>query len=103
MLYLLRCQIDMIGEKMHTVNLEIESSFYPHFKVLLESFERDKKIKILDQEYKYPQEIVASNVNEVQTKALLAEERIKKGTYLTQEQYDQEMDDFFSNELGLKR
>ncbi len=49
---------------MQTITLNIEDSFYPHFQVLLESLEKDKKIEILKDAS--PQKDIVNSLKEVQ-------------------------------------
>jgi len=39
---------------MQIMNLRIDDSFYPHFKAIIESFVKDKKIEVMDyKSYEY--------------------------------------------------
>ena len=69
---------------MQTMNLQIEESFFPHFKALVDSFINDNKIKIIDNEL--PEHLVCNSVEEVRRRVYLAEERIENGQSLTQEE-----------------
>ena len=86
---------------MHTMNLQIEESFFPHFKALVDSFVNDNKIKIIDNDF--PKHLICNSVEEVRRRVYLAEKRIDMGQSLSQEEYDKEMDNFFINELGITR
>ena len=77
---------------MQTVNLKVEDSFYPHFKAMLESFIRDKKVELIQNEF--PSELVVKSAEEVRKRAQEAEERIKNGEYLTEQEYHAEIDSF---------
>lgn len=91
------------------IQLEIDESFFPHFKAMLESLERDKKLSIvaMDEEYDYtknvPEPLIVSSVEEVRRRVAEAEKRIEAGEYLSEEEYEKEMDRFFQEELGLQR
>jgi len=92
---------------MQTISLKVEDSFFPHFKALIDSLIKDKKVEVVDDEYdyenNYPQSVVVSSVEEVRRRVYEAEERIAKGEHMTQEQYDVAMDKFFAEELGIAR
>ncbi len=92
---------------MQTISLKVEDSFFPHFKALIDSLIKDRKVEVIDGEYDYennhPQSIVVSSVEEVRRRVYEAEKRIESGEYLTQEQYNEQMDDFFKRELGIDR
>ncbi len=44
-----------------------------------------------------------SSVEEVRRRVALAEERVANGEYVTEEEYEKQMDTFFEEELGIKR
>jgi len=67
------------------MNLQIEESFFPHFKALIDSFINDNKVKILNDEPL--KDFECSSVDEVRRRVLLAEERIKSGNFLTEEKF----------------
>lgn len=82
---------------MHTVNLRIEDDFFPHFKVILDSFVKDKKVRIIENEL--PSNIVVSSVEEVRRR--IAESESEEG--MSEEEYNRQMNRFFSEELGINR
>lgn len=86
---------------MQTLNLKIDDAFFPHFKAMLDSFIKDKKVEIIENEY--PQTLLVSSIEEVQNRVFAAEKRIADGEFHTQEDYEKLMDKFFDEELGLKR
>ena len=92
---------------MQTISLKVEDSFFPHFKALIDSLVKDKKVELVDDEHdyenNYPQSVVVSSVEEVRRRVLEAEERIKSGEYLSEAQYNELMDRFFKEELGVDR
>lgn len=92
---------------MQTINLKVEDSFFPHFKALIDSLVKDKKVELVDDEYdyenNYPQEVVVSSVEEVRRRVYEAENRVKKGEYLNEAQYGELMNKFFKEELGIDR
>ena len=92
---------------MQTISLKVEDSFFPHFKALIDSLVKDKKVELVDDGYdyenNYPQSVVVSSVEEVRRRVLEAEERIKSGEYLSEAQYNELMDRFFKEELGVDR
>lgn len=79
------------------MNLQIDDSFFPHFKALVDSFINDKKIKIVDSEL--PQHLTSSNIEEVRRRVYLSEK--EKG--ISQSEYDKIMDKFFKDEIGIER
>ncbi|NEW61350.1 hypothetical protein GSY74_08655 [Sulfurovum sp. bin170] len=84
---------------MHTINLQIDESFYPHFKAIIDSFVNDNKIKILQKREKFPRELVINSIEEVQRRVYASEQEKS----LSQEEYDIDMDIFFEREFGVKR
>ena len=93
---------------MKTLNLKIDDNFFPQFKALVDSYVNEHKIEIIKDEnfdYKnnYPQSVVLSSVEEVKKRVLESEQRIEKGEFHTQEDYEILMNKFFSEELGIKR
>lgn len=92
---------------MQTISLKVEDSFFPHFKALIDSLIKDKKVEVVDEEYdyenNYPQSVAVSSIEEVRRRVYAAEDRIKSGEYLSDEQYDGAMDKFFKEELGIDR
>lgn len=86
---------------MQTVNLKVEESFLPHFWALMESLARDNKVELIDKNF--PKELIVSSKEEVRRRVLEAENRIKNGDYVTEEEYENEMNKFFEEKLGIKR
>lgn len=86
---------------MHTMNLRIEDDFFPHFKAMLDSFVKDKKVRIIENEL--PVNVIVSSVEEVHRRVAEAEKRIANGEYHTQEESEKLMDDFLENKLGIQR
>lgn len=86
---------------MQTLNLKIDDAFFPHFKAMLDSFVKDKKVEIIENEY--PNTLLVSSVEEVQNRVFAAEKRIAAGEFHTQDDYEKLMDKFFDEELGTKR
>lgn len=82
---------------MQTLNLKIDDTFFPHFKAMLDSFIKDKKVEIIDNPQPYG--FIVSSVEEVQKRVLEAENEPS----LSQEEYQAQMDTFFKDELGIKR
>lgn len=92
---------------MQTLHLKVEDSFFPHFKALIDSLIKDRKVEVIEEGYdyenNYPQSVVVNSIEEVRRRVYEAEDRIKGGEYLTQGQYDELMDRFFKEELGIDR
>lgn len=89
---------------MQTINLKIDDTFFPHFKAILESFVKDKKVEIIqdddfDFENNYPKSAVVSSVEDVRKRVFEAE----KERGLNEDEYNRLMDRFFTEELGAKR
>ncbi|MDD3324510.1 MAG: hypothetical protein PHN38_05260 [Sulfurospirillaceae bacterium] len=82
---------------MQTLNLKIDDTFFPHFKAMLDSFIKDKKVEIIDNPQPYS--FIVSSVEEVQKRVFKAENEPS----LSQEEYQAQMDTFFKDELGIKR
>ena len=70
---------------MQTMNLQIEESFFPHFKALIDSFVNDNKIQIVDNDF--PEHLVCSSIEEIRKRVYLAEQ--EEG--LSQMEYDKLM------------
>jgi len=90
------------------MSLEIDNSFFPHFKAIIDSFVKDSKVSVLATDsYDYavhaPESAVISSAREVRQRVAEAEERVARGEYLTEEAYDEVMDAFFTEELGTER
>lgn len=82
---------------MQTLSLKIDDTFFPHFKAMLDSFIKDKKVEIIDTDHQHS--FIVSSVEEVQKRVLEAENEPS----LSQEAYQAQMDAFFKDELGIKR
>ena len=72
------------------------------------SINDENKISVEDiDSYDYskhvPESLIVNSVEEVRRRVSLSEERIKNGEYLTEEEYERQMDMFFEGELGIKR
>ena len=88
---------------MHTIQINVlDKSFYPHLKVLLDSFAKDNKVEIKEN-YILPDSLTINSIEEVKKRVFEAEERIKDGKYLTEDDYNKKMNDFFKTELGIDR
>ncbi len=81
---------------MQTLNLKIDDAFFPHFKAILDSFIKDKKIEIIDNNQ---HNFIVNSVNEVKKRVLEAE----KEPSLSQDEYNEKIELFFKNELGITR
>ena len=91
---------------MQTMNLKIDDKFFPHFKAMIDSFVKDNKVEILNDtidDNSFPKELLINRKEEVQKKVFEAENRINKGEYLSEEDYEKSMDKFFKEELELAR
>ncbi|MDD2698336.1 MAG: hypothetical protein PHF17_06005 [Arcobacteraceae bacterium] len=88
---------------MQTMNLQIEDSFFPHFKAMIDSFVNDRKVQVVDDSYdyenNYPQSVVVSSIEEVRRRVFEAEQE----TGVTEEEYNILIDKFFQDELGIQR
>ncbi len=88
---------------MQTMNLQIDDSFFPHFKAMIDSFVNDRKVRVIDDSYdyenNYPQSVVVSSIEEVRRRVFEAEQE----TGVTEEEYNILMDKFFQDELGIQR
>lgn len=79
---------------MQTLNLKIDDTFFPHFKAILDSFVKDKKIEIINE-----QSFNVSSVEEVKRRVFEAEAEPS----LSKEEYTAKIDAFFKGELGITR
>ena len=88
----------------HTLQIDVSDSLYDTFIAFIQNLPQDiisvKKISTTDG---LPKDIIISSKDEVKKRVYEAEKRIKNGDYLTQNQYDKEMDIFFRNELGIEK
>ena len=82
---------------MQTINLKVEDDFFPHLKAILESFVKDKKVRIIENEL--PANVIVSSVEEIHRRIAEAESEVG----MSQEEYDLQMERFFRDELGIKR
>ncbi|MCH9740450.1 MAG: hypothetical protein K0U38_06375 [Epsilonproteobacteria bacterium] len=82
---------------MQTMNLQIEESFFPHFKALIDSFINDNKVKIVHDEL--PKHLTCSSIEEVRRRVYLAE----KEDGISEEEYNKLMNKFFKEEIGIER
>ncbi|MFA6196095.1 MAG: hypothetical protein WC656_05590 [Sulfurimonas sp.] len=82
---------------MQTLNLRVDESFFPHFKVMLDSFVKDKKVEIIEDTF--PKHLIASSVEDVRKRVYEAEQQQS----VSQEEYDKLMNAFFVEELGTSR
>ena len=90
------------------MSLEIDNSFFPHFKAMIDSFVRDRKVSIVEESaYDYaaytPESTIVSSEKEVQQRALEAEKRIVSGHGVSEKDYEENMSRFFQEELGITR
>ena len=83
-------------KKMQTLNLKIDDTFFPHFKAILERFIKDKKIEIIDNN---SHDFMVNSVEDVQKRVFEAEQE----TSLSQDEYNEKIESFFKNELGITR
>jgi hypothetical protein len=86
------------------MNLEIDNSFFPHFKAMIDSFVKDNKVSVVEiDDYDYarhaPESVIVSSVEEVRRRVAIAE--AEEG--MTEEEYEIEMNKFFKEELGVER
>lgn len=88
---------------MQTMNLKIDDNFFPHFKAMIESLVKDKKVEVVDQAYdyenNYPESVLVSSVEEVRKRVYEAEQ--EQG--LSEDDYNLFIDKFFKEELGIQR
>jgi len=84
---------------MQTINLQIEESFYPQFKAMIDNFVNQNKIKILKKEYAFSDNMTLSSVQEVQERVYASE----KEEGLSEEAYEKEMENFFKKEFGISK
>ncbi|GEM_PF-621309 len=76
---------------MHTLSLNIEDSFFPHFKAMLDALAKEHKIEIIeeyDYENHYPQSVVVNSIEEVRLRAQNALERVNAGEFVTSQEYE---------------
>jgi hypothetical protein len=89
---------------MQTMKLEIDDKFFPHFKAIIDSLVNDHKVEIIgidsyDHENNYPQNVVVNSTEEVRQRVNEAEQ--EEG--LSEAEYEERMDRFFKEELGIER
>jgi len=86
------------------MNLEIDNTFFPHFKAMIDSLVKDNKVSVVEMnDYDYakhaPESVIVNSVEEVQRRVALAEAEES----MTEEEYEVAMDKFFKKELGVER
>ncbi len=79
---------------MQTVTLKINDNFYEHFMALVDSLPK-KQVKVIQRSL--PEHIVISSVEEVKKRVYTSE----KSRSFSEEEYQNEMKDFFKNELKI--
>jgi len=79
---------------MQTVTLKINDNFYEHFMALVDSLPK-KQVKVIQRSL--PEHIVISSVEEVKQRVYTSE----KSRSFSEEEYQNEMKDFFKNELKI--
>ena len=75
---------------------------------MIDSLVKDNKVSVVGiYDYDYaqnlPESMIVSRVEEVRRRIALPEERAANGEYLTEEEYEKQMDTFFEEELSIKR
>lgn len=83
---------------MQTVTLKINDSFYEHFMALVDSLPK-KQVKVVERSMN--EDVIVSSTAEIRRRAFEAEDRIKSGEYVSQDNYRQMMDQFLTKEFGL--
>lgn len=83
---------------MHTIKINIEDSFYPHFKALIDSLVESKQIAYVEKsdynpETSYPESVVLSTVEAVRDKVLEAEKSVQNGNYVEEETFWSNIDE----------
>ena len=84
---------------MTTLNLKVEDSLVDVIKTMLVGFVQDKRIEITEEKNSLIDEVVVNSIEEVQKR--VSEAEMQEG--MSEEEYEKYMDDFFQNELGIKR
>jgi len=69
---------------MHTLTINVNDSFYPHFKALLESLAQSRKLEYVEQKNGLSK-VEVNSLEEVQKRVALAEERVASGNYVKEE------------------
>lgn len=82
---------------MQTLNLKVDDTFFPHFKAILDSFIKDKKIEIIESDLQ--KSFTITSVEEVKRRVFEAEAE----TSLSQQEYNAQIDAYFKGELGITR
>ena len=74
---------------MHTLTINVNDSFYPHFKALIKSLAQNKKLEYFEErsEKELPEEILINDKSEVKKRVLLAEARIASGSNVEEEAF----------------
>jgi len=74
---------------------------------MIDSLVKEHKVEIIEDEYdyenNYPEGVAISSIEEVRRRVYEAEKRISEGDFITEEEYEVQMDKFFAEELGIKR
>ena len=69
-----------------------------HSMHIIESFIKDKKVTLLEDDG-FPEELIVNNTDEVKSRAHAAGARIKKGNFVSQDDYRVKMDAFLETLL----
>ena len=85
------------GCSMHTLKLKISDALYSDVLATLDKYPKSEvQIK---QKRSFPKELLVSSVEEVRRRVYEAEQQPS----LSEDEYESLMDEFFENELGIKR
>ena len=79
---------------MHTLTINVNDSFYPHFKALIEGLAQSKKLEFSEKKamHEFPKKLLIDSAQEVQKRALSAEARVASGDYVKEEAFWKSID-----------
>ena len=82
---------------MHTIKINIEDSFYPHFKALIDNLVESKQVSYFEKsddnsEADYPKSVVLNSVAAVREKVLVAEKNVQDGSYMKEDAFWRNID-----------
>jgi len=92
-----------------TLTIDINDSVADKILYFLDHFKDDVRVVDnspmveYDYEKNYPKSVVVSSVEEVRRRVYEAEQRIEEGEYISENEYERQMDKFFKEELGIVR
>lgn len=84
-----------LGDNMHQLTINVNESFYPHFKALIDSLVKSKQLNYVETKEDKKQffdQIILNSVEEVKRKVQEAEDRVHAGSYVEEDVFWKNID-----------